>query len=199
MILVNQKGKKEEHIGYQMDNLINNLTIVSALGFSIVMLGSIRLWSTDFNKSILLGISIASLIFVLCEYLKFGDRLRSYFQVLAISSIVCIPYIPFFINMDENMLAILNESFALFALGLSISVISRRGVRETSAIFKEISEDWSSVSKDINEIKMDLNKNTTDEFRILRKEVERIRAEIDKLELQAKHENHIETNSMENK
>lgn len=188
--LVKPNNKTDEVTDKFVDNLISNFTIVSALGLAIILLGVLRAF-TEIENSLLLGVSIASFIFIFIEYIGVVDKKRMYFQLVALSAIVVLPNIPIIKNADIKTISSYTDMFSFLAMGTTLMVISSNGIKQSKKYFKETSEQWQSMIFHLDKIEKKIDKLEEENLQETITTVEDIQNRLNKL--------HEKINEVDNK
>lgn len=123
--------EQEDNTG---DSILHNAGLVMALGTAVFLLGFIRLFGVQVSNLFLLGISTSSLLLIIMEALRIKGRKILLYQSLALIALICLPNIPALQKIDNNYLAQYNDSFSLFVMGLTLFLISQKGLREIVSI-----------------------------------------------------------------
>ncbi|TCZ75382.1 hypothetical protein E0485_17405 [Paenibacillus albiflavus] len=116
----------------EVERMLNSFDIVAMLGLSIFILGILRINGISFTPLFILGVSTCALVFLLIELFKLRGIIKNSFQTVAFISLLGIPNIPYFQNLSMDEISLYSDSFSLFAMGLTLFLISRDGVKEVT-------------------------------------------------------------------
>lgn len=148
--------------------LINSLFITFSLGISLIFLGFLRNYNVSISQTTLLGISIASYIIVIGDFLIFvcSSFERKFFKfinkhivllmmlvnIFAMFFIICLPFLPLISNQPPEEISRLSDSNALFAFGLTIGVIGLKGFIDVSKFAKKKEKEIKLLQQKIIEL-----------------------------------------------
>ncbi|WP_156389854.1 hypothetical protein [Paenibacillus sp. Root444D2] len=135
--------KKKEH---ETNNIFGSYGLVFALGASFIILGILRWFGLEVPLLFLLGISISALGLILIEFFNIQGKLILIMQLSGLFSIICLPNLNFMKKIDIAIITNINDGLSLIIMGLTIVLLSQKGLKEIHSIVESNTETIESMA-----------------------------------------------------